>query len=80
MRFRLFFLNHEPEFFVAFIWLSGACSALIMVAAVESSTRYFLAALVCFALSAAIWFYGHKLQQTRIRELEEDLRTSGRPR
>jgi hypothetical protein len=56
------------DFFVAYIWLSGATSALIVTAAVLSSTDLFLAALCCFALSAAIWFCGHKFAQERLIE------------
>jgi hypothetical protein len=72
---RTFFLKHELDFLAAFHWFSGACAALIFVAAAQNSTGCFVDALICFALSAAIWIYGYKLARDRVIE---HLERSGR--
>jgi hypothetical protein len=41
----------------------------------SKQNRYFVPALICFALSATIWFYGFRLTRER---LTEHLKRSGR--
>jgi hypothetical protein len=77
MRFRQFFIAHEDGFLAAFHYLGGATSALLIVAVIQKSTGYVLAAFACFAIAVVIWAHGRAIEQERIRELEEDRRTSG---
>ena len=79
MRFRKFFITYEDGFVALFHWFAGACMALVIAAAIQSSTGNFFAALACLAVAVAIWTYGRNVDKARILELEEDLRTSGHP-